>query len=517
MVTKNGVLTTTIPSNADLIIGQTVPLMVTLTTNGAINTQNVNITFTGASPNISVPAGNLTLKDMGNNAYVYITELVVSSDPNVIKEHDSIQFTITVNGSNAAPFVFTGTARTINPDTLPLMLSDMFLDTPNRNPSQPVKGAMATTLLRDKKAIPLGNTPVFIRSQIPENLSYCKILDSDNKTEIPIQKIGDYSGVSVNSDKDGNIKFYIYPQKADSMVLELQSWIANVDKPVAASSPLFIVNTEIPKFPDGLLPPNILGGFPGPLTSEGGESDFYIAIPKYSPAKPDDYIVFFTKNLEKPGAKREYSGHYVIVGNPEAELGASNYFYKLPYDIFEYNVPSDINYVVILGEAAGSLTSQSTNVTYMGGATYYPLENVTRNYDTCKVYTSLGAGVVEIPEGTYINYDGIKRYLDNNNPVNTGLFIEILGGDNIPGKIPLGYNVKINMYIDTTSYSTKKQWLYPMPTQVNTDGIAILQFHIPKDILVGFEGRIYFDYELSIENKKQYGKIWEGLISTQPE
>ncbi|CDG19829.1 protein of unknown function [Xenorhabdus poinarii G6] len=296
MVTKNGVLTTTIPSNADLIIGQTVPLMVTLTTNGAINTQNVNITFTGASPNISVPAGNLTLKDMGNNAYVYITELTVSNDLNVIKEHDPIQFTITVNGLNADPFVFTGTARTINPDTLPLMLHDVFLDTPNINPTQPAKGAQVTTLLLDKENSPLRNTPVFIMAKVPDNLSYCKILDSDNKTEIPIQKIGDYSGVSVNSDKDGNIKFYIYPQKADSMVLELQSWIVNVDQPVPASSPLFIVNTEIPNALDTMPEPNILGAFAQPLIAQGGESNFHVGVFKYPNAKKGRlYPVFYTR------------------------------------------------------------------------------------------------------------------------------------------------------------------------------------------------------------------------------
>ncbi|CDH22594.1 hypothetical protein ACR71G_04730 [Xenorhabdus bovienii] len=522
------VLTATISNKANLIIGQDFSLTVTLKTKNLIKIQSVNIIFTGATKNISVPTGNLSLNLDGSTGYIatYTTVLTVSNHPNVIKENDPIKFTIKVNGSDADPFVFTGTARTINPDSLSLMLNEVFLDTPNIEGSKPLtgKGAMVTTLLLDKAGNSLGNTPIFISSKVPEHLSACKILKYDNITPILPESIWSFSGLSINSDNEGNIKFYIHPQESDSMVLELESWIVGVGNPVSANSPLFIVNTETPDILDTIPEPNILGGFPGPLTSDSGEPNFYVGVYYYPKAETGDYILFFTKSLDKQGTKREYSGHYVIVGNPKTELGLEKYSYSLPYDIFKVGVTYDFNYIVILGKSAGSITSMPTSVTYMGGAIYNPPTNVTRDYDLCKVYTSLGIGKAEIQPDTGISYDSIKRYLDNPSTPNTGLFVEVLGGNNIAGKVPLNSKVTLNVYIQSSNCNTHKSWTLPMPIKVDSQGIASLPFHIPFEFLNkiypydnGGPGSIYFDYEFNIGNKKHYGKIWEGLIDTRSE
>ncbi|CDG19834.1 conserved protein of unknown function [Xenorhabdus poinarii G6] len=524
---KKDILKVNISEKADLIIGQIVTLTMTLEVKNAINPILSFFILTAGTKNISFSDNNINLLPGSDSIFTVSTELIVSSDPNIIKEHDPIQFTITVNASNADPFVFTGTARTINPDTLPLMLSDIFLDTPNENPSQPVQGTMVTTLLLDKENRPLGNTPVFIRSQIPENLSYCKILDSDNKTEVLPQKIGDYTGLSINSDEHGNVKFYIYPQKADSMVLELESSIVNVGKSEPATSPLFIVNTEMPDFMKTIPGPNILGGYPGPLIAQGGQQNFYVGVYDYPNAKRGDYILFFTQERHTQNAKRQYSGHYVTVGDPETELGLGEYFYTLPYDIFPIGTPCAFNYIVILGKGAGSITSIPEPVTYMGGAKYSPNITIGRDYDPCHVYNSLGViNNPPIPQGITLGYDSIKKYLSNhpkdpNTPV-TGLFIEIVGDKNSKTNAPLGSKVTLNMYIQAENRNTKKvigQDIMPITKNQDTGRYSLI-FHIEKKTLVnifGGAGKIWFDYEISHGSDIRYGKVWAGGIDTRSE
>ncbi|CDG19833.1 conserved protein of unknown function [Xenorhabdus poinarii G6] len=525
------ILTVNIAKKADLIIGQIVPLTITLTAKNAINPTNASFIITpgAGAKNISFSSENIKFTRLPDSTSVYTasTKLIVSSDPNVIKERDPIKFTIEANGSNADKFDFEGTAKTINPDTLSLMLSDMFLDTPNNDPKKPVKGATVTTLLLDKENNPLSNTPIIIRSKIPENLSYCKILDSDNKTEILLQKIGDYTGLSINSDKDGNIKFYIYPQKSDSMVLELESWIVNVGKSEPAASPLFIVNTEIPDFMHSVPEPNILGAFARPLVSEGGEPDFQVGVYDYPNAKKGDYILFFTQDLSIQNSAIKYSGHYVIVNDPKTELGLGKYFYSVPCNIFEAGVSYNFSYIIIQGQGAGSLTSLQTTVTYMGGATYSPDTTIKRHYDPCNVYNSLGViNNPPIPQGITLGYDSIKKYLSNhpqdpNTPV-TGLFIEIVGDTNVKTSAPLGSKVTLNMYIQAANCNTKKpvgQKIMPITKNQDTGRYSLI-FHIAKEDLVnitGGAGRIWFDYEVGHGSDIRYGKIWAGRIDTRSE
>ncbi|CDH22588.1 hypothetical protein L7750_03250 [Xenorhabdus bovienii] len=527
---KNDKLTVNISEKANLIIGQSFILTVTLKTKKPINKSNTNLIFTGASPNIVVPSAPLPLKlDENNNTLAtYTTILTVSDNPSVIRENDSIKFIIKANGSDADSFELKGTARKINPSSLSLMLDRVFLDTPNQNIDPTNKGTSVTTVLLDNLGKTLGNTPIFIVSQIPANLLDCLILKDDKRTPILPQQMGSgFIGLPINSDPDGNIKFYIVPQKSNSMVLELQSLIPNVGFPVPATSPLFIVNTEIPSFIDTIPGPNIMGGFPGPLISDGGEPNFYVGVFDYPNANSGDYILFFTQQINQNNAVRNYSGHYVTVGNPNTELGSEKYFYSLPYDIFEIGTPYVFNYVVLLGKGAASLTSIPEPVTYMGGATYSPDTTVKRDYDPCMVYSSLGVlNRRPMAQGSTIGYDSIKKYLDNPNigtltPV-TGLFIEVVGGNDSTVKVPLGAKVTLNMYIQAANRNIHQ----PVGTQIikptkdpKTNRYSAI-FHIKmKDLvnITGGAGSIWFDYEFGTESNKGYGKIWAGGIDTRSE
>ncbi|CDL87535.1 hypothetical protein [Xenorhabdus cabanillasii] len=521
MATTKDTLTTTISLKADLIIGQSLPVTVTLESEKVINLVTTQITFTDASANIIVPTGNILLKKAendGHKATCVVTLKVINS----AQDKAPIKFTIKASSSDAEPFVFTGTARTIDKSTLSLMFDKKFLDIKNVTDSSvnnDVK-VIATTTLLDMDGEALSNIPILVRTRIPGNLLYCSYKDRQG-TPISVIQIGVYNLININSDAQGNIEFYIYPQQAHSMVLDLESFIMDAVNPVKATSPLFLANTEIPDFLNSIPEPNILGGFPGPLTSNTGSPDFSVGVFHYPNATSGDYILFFTK--EKGENERKYSGHYVPVVDPDKELGLEKYTYKVPYDIFKIGVPYDFNCIVILGKYDTSITSLPTDVTYMGGAKYSPSPSIDRKYDPCKVYTSLGFKGGEIYAGSAIGYDSIKKYLDNPDG-STGLFIEVVGDKNSKTKVPLGAKVTLNMYIEALNRNTKivydtkimKSKLDPETKRYS------LFFHIKFKDLVnilpydnGGAGTIWFDYEFGVENNKSYGKIWEGEIDTR--
>ncbi|CDM87642.1 hypothetical protein [Xenorhabdus bovienii] len=516
-------LTASLNQQADLIIGQSFVFILTLIPD-ALLPATIKVNFTKAT-NITPPTGNLEFTAVKNKdgkiiKYTYVTILTVSD---ALTEQEQITFNVDTTPliPNITPLEFKCNLKKINPDSLELSIDNVFLDTFNFKNSSVTNKTKVSTILTDKSGKTLSGVPIYIDSFRSNNLHECTIKDNNGNIITP-QQFYTYDGLFLNSESDGSIVFYIYPEKSLSMVLDLRCSVIDAFDYIPATSPLFFINTERPNPMDSLREPDILGGFPGPLTSNTGEPNFYVSIDNYDNSKRGDYIVFMIKTDNDTTPK--YSGYYVSVSNPNTELGQGKYSYSLPYDIFNISINYEFSYIVIFGEAAGSKTSRPYPVTYMGGAIYNPPTNVTRDYDLCKVYTSLGIGKAEIQPDTGISYDSIKRYLDNPSTPNTGLFVEVLGGNNIPGKVPLNSKVTLNVYIQSSNCNTHKSWTLPMPTQVGSQGIVSLSFHIPFDFLNkiypydnGGPGSIYFDYEFNIGNKKNYGEIWEGLIDTRPE
>ncbi|MDC9612759.1 hypothetical protein PSI19_02450 [Xenorhabdus khoisanae] len=506
-------LVTSVAQDAYLIIGQYFVLTLTLTSDKNINdtlqvifNKNINIDRTTTD--------DLIFTKIKGQKDKYTCDIMLSVNSN-LQEKDTITFDINLSETidGVSQLHFKCTATLINPDSLGLSFTEVFLDTPNENnKNTKIKTKVFTTLI-DKHGNKLPNVPIYIDSSISKNLASCTIHDSTDEIPISMKKINAYDGLFIQSDSEGNVAFYIYPEQSLSMILILRASIIGVFDFIPATSPLFIVNADKPNPMDSLREPDILGGFPGPLTSDTGESNFYVSIDNYEGNEAGDYILFFTKKLQD--IKSEYCGHYVRVGDTSTELGQGVYSYTLPYYIFDIGVSYEFSYKVIFGKGTGSKASLAIPVTYMGGAKYYP-PKVKREYDSCKVYTSLGVGVAEIPSDTVIGYDNIKKYLDNPHK-DTGLFIEIDGANNQKGKVPLGYNVTLNMYINASGYSVQKSWTQLMPTTVNSDNIAVWSYNIPYDLLVGLEGNVYFDYEFNIGNDKLYGEIWKSQIDTRPE
>ncbi|MGJ0624476.1 hypothetical protein [Xenorhabdus bovienii] len=499
-----------LPNNTDLIIGQTFLFTVTLKSDYFID-PNSTILFT-KNKNITVPLGSIPLipSSGGKTAIATVTLRV----PNSTQENVSITFDVKTSASNFQSETLQYTAKTIDSQSLKLTADPEILDMPTSS-NDPPTGSIFTklyTTIQDLNGKTLSGVPVFITASRVGNLEKVHIFYTDDKkTRINIQHFGLHEGVFINSDKDGNIKFYIYPQESLPLTLQLFSLIPDSTPIVPAQTPIFIVTNEHVNTSNFMQMPEILNYWTGNLISNGSPN-FHILIIPYANAAVGDKILFFVNN--------KYSNHFVTLKDPKKEL--DSYFIELPYYIFNYGELSKFHYSLIR-QNGDMYTSESLNLTYMGGAIYRPDQSVERNYDACIVHTSLGINSDNIiPNSNDINYDSIMSYPGSKNK---GLFIEILGGNNLIGKVPLDSDVTLKIYVSAKNKGFIDSFIGKMPAVVNTDtGLASLIIHIPYEDVVnirpydnGSSGDIYFDYEFLENDKIFYGKEWRGNIETIPE
>ncbi|MDX7986158.1 hypothetical protein FE392_02240 [Xenorhabdus sp. 12] len=542
---EKGVLAAYLPNDVELtnnstfIIGQIIPLVVTLTTNNPQDnpptikfesTKNVTFLNLNGVPITSVPLfGSGTLSSLT----VYLS--VTNSDNTPINDKDEITFTITTDIPIINTIDVKSTARTINLDSLALTIENKnaFLEAPlgeNIPPSGTAVAPVTTTLMGESG--PLPNAYIFITDvQSDARLKHVNLYNNIAPTiKMTTQLFGHIRGAWINSDSTGKIQLNIYPQKPLSMVLELGAMVTGIAlKPIAANSPLFIANIQPANYFDAIHWPNILGYFNGPLISDG-DPHFYVAVEDYANASPSDYILFFTKK-DNQDTKKIFTGHYYNVVNPDKDLGLDNYSIKLPYDIFDLNIQTEFSYMAIYQSGAGSKTSAPSILTFQGGVIYRPPTNVKRNYDPCIIYTSTYKDKIHgryiIPNGTTIGIDNIKAYPNNHEKPNTGLFIEVLGKNNSATNVPLGTEVTLTMYIETEYNSLKLPFKQLMPTTLDADGSGYAKavFHIEEKTLSGFYPNavtgvvptIWFEYTFSTGENTLYSKLWEGNIDTRPE
>ncbi|MDE9519598.1 hypothetical protein KKJ17_18190 [Xenorhabdus bovienii] len=503
--------------NADLIIGQSFLLTVNLQSNKSINKYST-ISFSNVK-NIIAPLEPISLVLSSNDKKATVTVgLTVCSN---IIENELITFNIDTTVADFESGSFQCTAKKIDIGSFSLTVDNNFLDMSSKpdynDPPTSNLYAKVHTTIHDPNGNVLSGVPIFITENIPDTLSNFHIYDAEQNTRIYTQSVNNSEGIFINSDKSGKVIFYLYPQYSLSSVLELFSVLPGTTNMVPADLPIFVADREPADFFHSLRMPDIMNYSGGKLISYDGSPDFYVQIASYPKATSGDYILFFVK---KGGDTDKYSQVFFRVNDPNIDL--NTYSIKLPYSIFEKGISSEFSYTVIFD--GYTKVSQSLLLTYMGGAIYKPDPKVTRNYGRCIVYTSLGIHEHYIPYGTEINYDSIKRYLDNKYQPNTGLFVQVLGGDNLEGKVPLGSDVTLNIYVEAATGNFLKSLTQTMPEKVDISGVSSLVFHIDYDTLVniglydiGTPGRIYFDYNFTIGIDAKYGQIWEGTIYTMPE
>ncbi|MGJ0624478.1 hypothetical protein [Xenorhabdus bovienii] len=511
-------MTFSVPNNTDLVIGQYFPLTITLTsTLHDTISPDASISFS-SNINIECPSDKISLKrnkiDTSVAATVYLTV------PSSTIEGAQIKFTVTASIPGVKPSNRQYTASTIDTESLSLTIENQYLDTPikdhNNGPSAGKKiFTKVYTRIINKKKKALSGVPVFITSNQLDKLKDFEIYASDNTTLLDLQIIGPYNGVLINSGNDGNVTFYLYPQKSLSVILDLVSLLPEVlGGQVAAKNTIYVVNSQPVDFAHSLSWPHIMGFTSGNLTADAGLKNIYVAIDPYPEAASGDTILFFVNG--------NYTGYAFPIADPLHQLGSA-FSFKLPYQIFGYGVSSSFSYVVIR-PLADMLASNPLLLTYMGGVPYEPDQDVPRNYTRCIVHTSLGVNPNNIiPNYGGVDYTAIRKYPESKDK---GLFIEILGTNDLTekNKVPVGTDVTLKVYVNSVNKNFVNSYTKAVPTTADPKTGLSLIINIPYEVLVNVDpytmsglGSIEFDYEFSDGNKKQYGEIWQGEIETIPD
>ncbi|MGJ0577420.1 hypothetical protein ACR71G_04725 [Xenorhabdus bovienii] len=396
----------------------------------------------------------------------------------------------------------------INFESLRLDIDFPFLAVPNLS-TQGVDGRKITVnaKVQDIYGNSLPNISIFVSDSISGNLKNVKIYGSDQNKEITPVKQDGREGFSIETDKCGDILFFIHPHQSLPVVLNLYTNIVDSTRLMPAKHKIFIVNNSLDSMKIKFDMPEIIN-FWGEYLKSDGSAKFEIDIPHYPGKTLGDYILFFVNG--------EYTKYFIRVDNNNDSSTST----EIPYDIFTKNVYSNFFYVIIRG--FGNILeekSASLPLTYKGGVIYKPVPVVERNYAACIVYTSLGTeSDAIIPNDSSINYAAIMQYPGGQKK---GLYVEILGTQDPnreKDKVPLNIPVILKLYLNSIDKSYAK--IYPGKIKVRPSGRTSAVIHIPfddvKDVKLyqdGGVGYIYFDYTF-YDGNDQYGEIWSAEIET---
>ncbi len=515
-------VTYSLGENGDLIIGQTFPLTIKITSTSLIDPA-ASIIISNISKNIHIKdyipinsSVSIPLINSPDNKSASVTILFsVESTTNYGED-----ITFDISAKSVDGFIdrqYRRQAKDIDYDTLNLIVDNVYLTAPysNTDPESDSKTAVHTVIHDKKNKNALSDVPIFISSMQESKIKLFDYFDANDQNPIPIITLNYQTGLLLHSDSEGKVYFNIHAQKLLSGRIQLVSTIPGIYQQ-GYSQPIYAIYGGPPvDFEHSTRFPSIVGYYPpGNLTSDG-QKNFLVTISEYSEPKAGD-VVFFL--VAKGDGNAKYSGYSKMIEDIQNDIGTPSI--HVPYQIFEYGVLSHFSYVIVR-ISGDSLTSMSLPLTYMGGTPYIPDERVNRDYQACIVYTSLGISQhTIIPNHTIVNLDSIIQYPGGEG---TGLFIQILGTDDpTEGRVPVGTQVTLTSYIN--SGNVNKIISYP-PTEVKKqkDDSLYAEIHIPYDDLYNIQpfnyvrvGNIKFTYEFTYKGKKSYSKIWSAEIETVP-
>ncbi|MDC9590532.1 hypothetical protein PSI23_14860 [Xenorhabdus sp. XENO-10] len=503
-------ITTSVISGSDIVIGQTLYLDIILTSDDPIsNDASINLTrFNNAEPEDDIP--QIKLYDNGKKG-IFTVELSVFDD---LPDRDSVSFYIEPN-ANAAGFPETKieyTARTVNMSSLQLKIGADHLKVP-QHPNIPPSGRFfvsvhATVTAQDGKD-KLSGTPINILD-IDGVFDRVDFYTADKNSKLEVRDIGDYRGLTINTDSNGNLAFYIFAKQDKTVVLNLFSAIMGVEGTVEAERILYIIDVGPVNPGHTLNPPVINGEVGGVLHKSIGSKHFSVNIPMYNDISVGDSIFFLVNKLmvDPP----------VNLTDPSTQLNNI----LVSYAVLSDNNEVEFSYVVIK-ESAERYMSMPTVFTYVKDE--LPADNV---YEKCKVYASFGTGENDlITEGKVVNCKVISGY--NKNPDQDGLFVKITGTNDPHDqtKVPLGNNVNVTLWLHIRAKQKKLDksiGSIPMPDIAGSDGVTnSVIIGIPQTYLAGSDtfdeyhpAQIYFYYIVNIDGQHIKSQTWKGKIDTVP-
>ncbi|CBJ79366.1 hypothetical protein XBJ2_60065 [Xenorhabdus bovienii str. Jollieti] len=491
--------------NSDVIISQEFIAEIKLTSNIPID-NSISISLENTS--YISPVGKISsfTPSYNNTSGSFFVRLLVSDK---ITSGELVSFDIKSSyfGTKHVEYV----AKHIQQETLSLKFYKKYLPTPDQ-PNFPSQGEICSkvmTTIKSSDGQPLSGTPIFIPYLY--NFKDFDIYDSEkNKIEVTSAPM---KGFFINSNEKGEVIFYVYPHIGVATKITLDSMIYNATSSIHSMNELYVASSQ-PQGNDSLLDPPDIENIHGENLTSPNSFIFKTKVDQYDNAKSQDTILFFVNNI--------FTGYAFTIESID-DLGG--YSIKLPYKIFEkYKDVACSFYYIIFSVNENVYYSYPLSIVFKGGVPNTPQPDINRIYNTCVVYNSAGISPDNIlQEMDYVDSTEISNY--RNNPDNAGLFVQIMGTNDLKdnSNVPLGSEVFLNLYINSstkTVHHSLKKTMQNLPDGNNNS--AKLIFNIPHSCLIDClaypdrGGDIYFDYQIGFDNDDDltYGKVWQGRIDT---
>ncbi|MEQ1975962.1 hypothetical protein [Xenorhabdus sp. SGI240] len=516
---NNNKMEISINQKADLVIGQSVNFTVTLSSDQPILlSKNVFIKNVGKNIKFDQDINNpiqLIYLDVAKKAFAQLSFTVENPDGTPVQDGSEIHFEVHTDAMTSEGdfkvISFAGKANEIDLNSLALFIENNILQM-QLDGSQKIYTPVYATLKNKNTQESLKYTPVFITSQQHNKMEEFTFKDAGNINDLVLEKEGPNKGIVIASDGSGVIKFNLHLKISLVSVLNLStvilSNITNISIP--AKKVIYAINYKAPGYLNSIGMPSIDGNTPEGLTAHTTDPNFLASISSYDGVENDDVILFFVNG--------NYSGQFITITDQKKQL--DNYSIALPYAIFKQGETSEFSYTAVKlnGDA---FYSEPIPVTYLGGIPYEANPNVNRSYEHCLVHTSIGVGPDNIiPTHNGVAYASIMQYPGYKH---NGLFIEIVRSNikdpkSTVNTVPLSVTeFTLNMYIDSPNRNV--MFTYHKPITLNDiggDGNKYsIFFQIPYTDLAGVEyGGLSFDYQFYLDEKLQYGVVWNGSIDT---
>ncbi|WP_187654141.1 hypothetical protein [Xenorhabdus sp. PB62.4] len=382
---------------------------------------------------------------------------------------------------------------------------------------------LISSTITDEKGQLLKNVGVTITSVTAKELEQVVFTtDEKSPTTLKVENVEESHFFTVYSDPDGKIKFRIYPKKNTAVRLNLMTAILGVTT-FALEYTLYIVTPSS----------GIFGTLGSPIIREldsdncirqnlnSASKSFHVRVPKYINYQYNDAILFFLqKNI---GDVPDLLYPISII---KSEESLTERAFEFPYSDLPFN--ETVGFYYVIAPIEGDMNySYPISVTYLGGEEKSPKDQIYRQYNKVKIYSSIATPPIDTSSDQYEVHenDSVTNNLidqQKNSGINindiTGLYVIVQASKDPKNKsLPLiGQSGGVNLYYTSRTRNNQKTYPFKLNNEgENTVKIPYCALNRAAAYHNGIDGELFFDYYIDDGNgTKTYSKIWNGGINT---
>ncbi|MDC9580880.1 hypothetical protein PSI15_04725 [Xenorhabdus sp. PR6a] len=536
-----GELCVSIPDGADVVIGQTCYLTVSLSADSNLISSINSISIEADKKYFSVDNKNgWKVSENGNfGSAIILLHINDNLSPDI-----SVNYTVRAMSNSGyikeiKPLEITYTTKKVEPTGLiSLTTNNEYIEPPTED--NPVgTGSSYVTYsgkLLDYNNNPLKNTQIIVSSEQSDkifshdqNKVLVNIGTAPKDGELP-QKIithsqSNFDFFAVHSDINGNIEFRVYPVRDTSVRVDFDTQILNVTSVNYAAS-IYIFNA-IRSSLFGPNSPKILGIQDGKVRKIPNAKGMEVHVASYPEGKDTDSLIFFMQGFDQSDKPIQLKPIYRL--DNITNLDSTPFYFT--YDQLPLNKSMKLYYLVA-PESQEYSYSMTEMFTYIGEQNDSSND---RSYDKVKVYTSHATLPIDVysEENETFEWHGIilsmisqQRKTGQCAKGATGLYVVIMGtseqnNKNLPQLGSKGY---LNVYVKTpNSRNTHNSYPFQLPPAADpgkqtghcTVNIPYCDINRAGPSFSQGLGTLSFDYYIeNSDGSKTYSKEWSTKINT---